>query len=177
MFEAIKQILIQTPWWVYLLLYVLIQRGIAASKTQVVPFVKMAIIPLIFTGLSIYTIVANLSVNALHMGTWIMAIIVGSLIGWRMLQNTLIRVDRNKQLIEIPGSWRTLILILVIFCFKYFFGYLMGARPSILQNVIFDEAMILVSGVCSGMFVGNFIRYSKHYISGPFTTLQKTEKK
>ena len=40
MFEAVKTMLSQTPWWVYLLLWLLIQRGIAASKTQVVPLAK-----------------------------------------------------------------------------------------------------------------------------------------
>ena len=175
MFESIKTILWQTPWWVYVLLYVLIQRGIAASKTQVVPFAKMAIIPAVFTGLSIYTIVTSIGINGLTVTTWVAAILAGVAIGWRLLRGVAIRVDRDKYLIEIPGSWRTLILIIIIFSCKYFFGYMAGAQPMMLKNTFFDVTMILVSGITSGMFIGNFLYYGQHYLKGPFATLTPTK--
>ena len=175
MVAAIKNILLQTPWWVYLLLYVLIQRGIAASKTQVVPFAKMLILPILFSGLSIYTIVTQIGVNPLTLITWIVATVFGIASGLRMLRGTKIRVDRKKHLIEIPGTWRTLVLILIIFSAKYFFGYLMSANPAILHNTLFNVSLILVSGICSGMFVGNFFYYGQHYVNGPFATLVATD--
>src|SRR3990167_5328578 len=113
----------QTPWWVYVLFIFLVQRGLVASKPQVISIIKLTILPIVFIALSVHTLMTAFHVNATVIVAWLVSVILGSVIGWFLIRNHEFKVDRKNLLIRLPGSWITLILILIIFVSKYYFEY------------------------------------------------------
>ncbi len=149
----------QTPWWVYLLFVLLVQRGIKASTSQVVSIKKLTIVPLVFLALSIHTVTTAFHVNATVISVWLVSIILGSIIGWLLIRNHQFKVDRKKLLIQLQGSWITLILILMIFVFKYYFSYQLGSDPALANQTGFEFSMLGATGICTGLFVGRLLCY------------------
>lgn len=149
----------QTPWWVYVLFIYLVIKGINASKLRVVSFIKLTILPLIFIALSVHTLMTAFNINATVIVVWILSIALGSVFGWILICRHHFKVDRKKLLIQIPGSWLTLILILAIFVSKYYFGYQISSDPSLVHHTGFKFSMLSISGVCTGLFVGRLLCY------------------
>jgi len=44
-------------------------------------------------------------------------------IGWTITSSVVIMADKKKSLVKVPGSWSTLIVVLLIFAVKWYFGY------------------------------------------------------
>lgn len=149
----------QTPWWVYVLFIYLVQRGISASKPQVVSIKKLTILPIVFIVLSIHTLATAFHVNAMVIVVWFASIIFGSVIGWLLICRHQFKVDRKKLLIQLQGSWITLILILAIFVSKYYFSYQIGSDPALENQTSFEFSMLAISGVCTGLFIGRLLCY------------------
>jgi hypothetical protein len=146
-------------WWVYLLLFYCIFVGIKASKGGVASFGKMLIMPIVFSYMSIHTLLTSFSLDTFVLLTYISGTVLGVLLGCLQASSHTLAVDRNKSLLQFKGTWSTLFIILAIFISKYYFGYEMSADPKLLQNTHFEFAMLSVSGLVSGMFVGRAIYY------------------
>lgn len=65
--------------------------------------------------------------------------------------------------IVLPGSPKTLILLMCFFAVKYFFGYLKVAHGFLFEKYGFIE--IIVSGIFSGYFIGRSLAYFYIYKS------------
>lgn len=160
---AIWQAAIHTPWWVYLLLGYLIAVGIKGSKVRIIPFWKVFLLPIIFLSMSIQNLATYETIEYLSIGSWIFAMLVGSLFGWWQVQRLDIKIDKKSSLIQIPGSWDTLLVILIIFIAKYYFGYEQATNPVLVAQLKFKVSMLVLSGVCTGLFLGRLFCYISHY--------------
>jgi hypothetical protein len=160
---AIWQAAIHTPWWVYVLLGYLIAVGIKASKERVIPFWKIFVLPTIFLSISIQNLTTIENIEYLSIGSWIVAMLVGSLFGWWQVKRLDIKIDKKCLLIQIPGSWDTLLVILIIFIAKYYFGYEKATNPVLVAQLKFKISMLVLSGVCTGLFLGRLFGYMSHY--------------
>ena len=157
--NSIWQTLINTPWWVYLLLAYLIKVGIQASKTRTVELKKLFIIPTVFTLISIHTLLYSFAIDALTILTWFAAILTGMVLGWIQIYQYKLKIDKKNGLIQIPGTWSTLIIIMIIFITKYYFGYELAIDPALAQQSTFEMSALLISGICTGFFIGRLICY------------------
>ena len=157
--ETLWQILINTPWWVYLLFAYLVLIGIKCSKTNITPMGKLFAIPVIFTVLSIDTLVSQVGVSTYSVSVWAIAILVGCGLGWYQIYRLAIEADKKNKLIKVPGTWSTLIIIMIIFFSKYYFGYETAAHPEVLHHKGFVFVMLGLSGVFTGLFIGRVVRY------------------
>lgn len=157
--NIIWQTLINTPWWVYLLLAYLIKVGIQASKTRTVELKKLFIIPAVFAFMSIHTLLYSFTIDALTILTWFASILIGMVLGWIQIYRYKLKVDKKNVLIQIPGTWSTLITIMIIFIAKYYFGYELATDPALAQQTMFEMSALLISGVCTGFFIGRLICY------------------
>lgn len=157
--EFIWQTLINTPWWVYALLVYLIIIGIKSSKTQVISLKKLFIIPVLFTVLSIHTLLTSVKTDFFTISCWAIAMIIGIILGWLQIYRYQIKIDKTKQLVQVPGNWTTLIIILLIFASKYYFGYELAVDPQMLTQTWFEVSLLAVTGICAGLFVGRLSCY------------------
>lgn len=154
----ILQIISNTPLWVYILFIFLINIGIKASKPSEVSLLKISILPVIFTYLSFHSLISQTSVSTSNITVLMISLIVGVFGGILQSKKIGYSYNRKTKKIESPGTWTTLILILLIFVTKFYFGYMIAAHPSILiKNHMFDVSYIFICGICSGLFIGRFI--------------------
>jgi hypothetical protein len=160
---VIWQTVIHTPWWVYLLLVYLIIVGLKASKSRIIPFWKIFVLPTIFLSISIQNLTTIENIEYLSISSWIVAMLVGSLFGWWQVKRLDIKIDKKSSLIQIPGSWDTLLVILIIFVAKYYFGYEKATNPVLVAQLNFKVSMLILSGVCTGLFLGRLLGYMSHY--------------
>ncbi len=99
-------------------------------------------------------------VTAEVIAIWLFSIALGSVFGWLLIHKYEFKVDRKKLLICLPGSWLSLILILAIFVFKYYFSYQIGSDPALENQAGFEFSMLGITGVCTGLFVGRLLCYT-----------------
>ncbi|WP_459674090.1 DUF6622 family protein [Acidisoma sp. 7E03] len=168
---AIIEALKHTPWWVYLVLYVLVRRGIAARQANVVPLWRLALLPLIFAGLDIEGILANPAITPGLLPVWLITLAAGAVLGHLLTRQARVRADHAQWLIGLEGDSTVLPLILVIFALKYAVGYLTGAEPALRANLTFLLFTLAVGGFCTGIFVGRFTTYFVKFRQSPSESL------
>jgi hypothetical protein len=161
--QTLLDTLLQTPWWVYLLLVLVVFRGLKATRPSVFPYKKVFILPVILIYLSVHSLLAlavwtnNLMMNATLM------LLVGIATGWLVTQANKIQVDREHGLIKVRGSWFTLILILLIFGVKYYIGYTLGSNPAAASDAHFLHFVFAANGFLIGILVGRVLHYTTCY--------------
>lgn len=171
--QTIVNALKGTPWWVYVLFFYLLFIGIKALKPAVVSLKKMFILPIIFIAWSLYNLITELY-DPLHLGFWIVSLAAGTLLGWLMIRSFPMKADKKKNLITTQGGPSTLILILLIFSTKYFFGYYTATHPEAMENLSFVFFRLAASGLITGMFVGKALCIGYKYKKSDHTDLKKT---
>jgi membrane protein CcdC involved in cytochrome C biogenesis len=157
--ESTWQIAIHTPWWVYALFAYLIFVGFKASRTRTVSIKKIFIIPIIFAAMSVHTLMTSFQLDAMTIMVWSAAIFIGMVLGWIQVYQYHLEIDKKNHRIQVPGTWTTLLLILIIFAAKYYFGYELAIDPTLIEQTSFEYSMLGVSGVCTGLFVGRLFCY------------------
>ena len=128
MVKNIWEALVNTPWWVYVIFVYVLIFGIRATKTRIVSLSRMFIIPIILIALSINELLTTVQPVWYNFFIWVIAILIGIYLGWLQIYHFKILIDRKKHLIQTPGTWTTLILLLIIFSTKYYFGYQLSIR-------------------------------------------------
>ena len=166
-----------TPIWVYILFAYLIFVGIKATKPRQVQLKQLLIMPILFTYFSIETLINNMQVTVLAVVILAISMMVGTALGWWQIHKLPIKVDKEKRIFEIPGSWSTLIIILIIFSSKYYFGYAMAIDPHVLENTGFEVAMLSISGICSGLFIGRLLNYLYRFNVSEHVSLKISKKR
>lgn len=157
MLHTIWETILHTPWWVFVLLFFLLKIGFEASKPRTVSFYRLLIIPILFTGMTIQTLTSTSEANFFNSIILTIAIFIGIVAGWWQFHKLKLEVDTQKWLIKMPGTWSTLIIILIIFTSKYYFGYELAVNPQIISQTSFIISLLSVSGVCTGLFIGRVL--------------------
>ncbi|MCF6766980.1 hypothetical protein L3V86_01175 [Thiotrichales bacterium 19S11-10] len=159
--DTIYYTLVNTPWWVYVLLVYLIYIGLKASKPNQTPIIKLAIIPLIFLYLSVESLINETNLHPINITTYAIALVVGIVFGYLIAQRIGAQIVKKNNLtfVQLPGSKLSLILILIIFASKYYVGYKIAVNPEIIHNFQFTITILIIYGVTAGLFVGRFMFY------------------
>lgn len=111
-----------TPTYVYFILIYLLFVGIRASKDRIVSWRKLMLAYTLLIYLS-SSALAKLKLSYLHGGFFFALTFVFVVISWFFFRRQPMRIDRQKKLIALPGSWSTLCLVLIIFSLKYYLGF------------------------------------------------------
>jgi hypothetical protein len=172
--DTLWQAIANTPWWVYVILIYLITLGIKATRRTKVPLLKLTIMPVIFTALSVHTLITAFKIDFYSITLWVISILVGCVLGWIQVSRFDLRVDKQHWIIEAPGTWSTLWLILIIFAIKYYFSYALAVDPGLTHNDWFELAMLGLSGLFTGLFIGRFIGYLYRLMSLPSVDLSSS---
>ncbi|MBJ7450383.1 MAG: hypothetical protein JHC93_08510 [Parachlamydiales bacterium] len=157
------ELITHTPWWVWIIFAYLIYIGIKASRSGYVPLFKTSLIPVLFTAWSIFSVTEYFGFNRVRIIQWLVAVALGSVLGWIIGDRIPIKVDKKKKAIFLPGSWFTLIMVLIIFVVKYYFGYSFAVFPERLNDPLYANVYVLFSGFFTGIFVGRFLCFCYKY--------------
>lgn len=169
--NAIVDIANGIPWWVYVLFFYLLSIGLRATKTNVISLKRLFVLPILLVAMSIHTLLTAVQFNFFNVAIWVITLIIGIYAGWQQVHARKMRVDKKQLLFEVPGTWSTLILIMLIFVVKFFFGYELAVNPNLVQNVLFVFSMLATSGLFTGFFVGRLVAYLRHLKTEPHVDL------
>ena len=117
--ETIKDFLINTPVYVYFIFSYLLFIGIKSTKKRIISFFRVIILVILFIYLSINNIL-KFPVNSLDFILLGLSLLVFSSISWKLTSLQKIKVDKEKLLFSLPGTWTNLIVLLLIFTTKYY---------------------------------------------------------
>lgn len=152
-----------TPLWVWAVFAFLIYRGINAMRTRIAPLWSIFLLPAVFTGFAIQSLVKSHCTACHSLSMWLAAVAAGIIIAWVWNESLLIRADKRKHLIQLPGTLSTLIFALSIFAIKYFFGYMAVTHADICAIPIFIYIKLILYGGISGLTIGKMLQYLYKY--------------
>lgn len=152
------------PWWVWVLLVYVVIIGIKSTKPRTLPIKRVVLLPLLFVIWSLYSLYqkAVLGFPSL-IPVWIVFLALGAYLGVKEVHAWRFSKDRGQGTITIPGNYSTLVLILLIFALKFFWGYFYATRPEIPYWIYFSDT--LTSALVTGFFVGRAGFFYKSYQS------------
>lgn len=159
--QFIAKTILGTPWWVWAVLLYLLFIGTKALQTRVIYLPKLFIIPVALSVIK-YKIFINAEVKTLLI--YCAGFVFASLLGAYIAFKEKIKIFKNKNYIELQGSYQTLSLSISFFCMKYIFGYLNASSQVPLEYVMLAE--MFISGIFSGYFTGKALNYlyrAKYY--------------
>lgn len=151
------------PVWVYILFFVLLYIGIKRCFTRVSSVRWLIIVPVIFIFFNFRGIFALFPLAGANIFYWIVGMFLGILLGYAQMRNCLIKADRKKQLIQIPGDNTMLVLIMAIFFLEFFVHFAIAAHFAIVEFPIFHIIFIAASGIMVGYFTGRSGTYFYKY--------------
>lgn len=160
--KNIAAVMFSTPWWVFPLLGYLIVLGIQSRRTRIVSLYKLFVLPVIFLVISFYTLMV-VTPDYIVISCWLAAMIAGSACGFFQLVRTNIQVDAKRSLIQIPGSWSNLIIMLLIFSSRYYFGYDLAVNPHHYDLIEYRIIRFAISGLLTGYLQGKLLGYLYHF--------------
>ncbi|QQR54086.1 hypothetical protein IPH25_04535 [bacterium] len=152
----LKDILFETPSWVWVVFVYIIVMGIKASKTRSIYLPRIFLTQCIMFGLKYKSYFSS---DAL---TLIPVVIVTTVISFFTIDTTQLKRDTKTTSIIIPGSYQTLVIMLSFFTVKYIFGFLYVTNPTIaLKYKLFD---LMISGILTGFLLGKSLRFTSWYL-------------
>lgn len=148
--SGLVQIVSGTPLWVWPLLAFLLWRGWRVSRDHDIAPWRLAIMPLIMLGLSLYGLVAHLTLVSLA------AYLVGA--GFGAAAGQAVARRRPAELlpdgmIRQKGDWLPFVLILGIFVTRYAQGMTLALHPALAADISFILGGALVSGLFAATMV------------------------
>jgi len=160
-----------TPWWVYVLLSVLIYSGVQATKPRSWPLARIAIVPVVFTLWGVASLVLMPALGSSLIAIWVATASVGAGVAAITWQSGQIAIDRAAGQVRLPASWVPLMRNLAIFAAKYAIGVASALSPEARSHLAFWD--IAVSGLSAGYFLGWLVRLGMTYYARPSRTLDQ----
>jgi hypothetical protein len=162
--EQLWQIINGAPWWVYVLLIVLVRIGIGATKSSTVTVQRLVVLPIVFTVWSIYNLYQSVSLGFPSLIVWwVLSFGLGIYIGVRMVCSWKLHHDRQKKAITIPGNYSTLVLTVSIFVLSFFWGYFYATLTTIPYWIYLADT--ISTTLLKGIFVGRGAFFLKSHLS------------
>lgn len=160
--DNFMSILSGAPWWVYVIFIYLLSMGIKATKRRTVSIQRMVLFPLFFIALSLYGLYEKVALGfPVLIFWWCLGIAAGAYLGVKEVRSWHFHKDRQKGLITIPGNYSTLVLMLLIFVLKFFWGYFYSTLPTVPYWIYFADT--ITSSLFTGFFIGRAGFYFRYY--------------
>ncbi len=150
----LQQIVTRTPFYVWIILGVLVWRGIAASRDRVVPRRQVFVIPAVMAVLALQEIAHRFGLDAMALAPWLAGATLGAAVGWR----TAAPLAQAGNGVLQRGSWLPLVLMLAVFFTKYTVAVSCAVQPALAQQAGFAMTASALFGIFNGLFAGRALR-------------------
>lgn len=148
-----------TPVWVWVLLAVLLARGIKSLQSRTSQLSRIAIVPLMFAGWGIIHLVTDPLAGWSAVLAWALCALGGVLGGVYLASRTRFIVDPFANTVMLPGSIVPLVLIIAAFATKFWLGVEVATVTDVSALTTYTVIDAAVSGVIAGLFAGRFLCY------------------
>jgi hypothetical protein len=144
-------ILQHSPWWIYPLLLLLVWFGVRGMRPRTLPIWRLAIVPLVFTGWGIVSILSRTTSGGL-IADWLVCAAFAAGTAWLSNRRTTVAIDFLRGKVTLQGSIGPLVRNLLIFAMKYAVGVAMALLPTHRAEIAALD--IGISGAMAGYFLG-----------------------
>ena len=154
----LHQIFINTPRWVWVLLFALLWLGLSQTVSRTASLKRITLLPLAMICLSLYGAVTTFGAETQVLLVWVGA---GSLALTAVLRQALpegTRYDAATQRFSLPGSWLPLSLMMGIFMTKYLVGAVSAMQPALVHDASFSLTFAALYGAFAGIFLARAAR-------------------
>lgn len=152
------EIVRHTPSWVWVVLVLLLWRGYALTRPQLLPLWRVAILPGALALLSLAGVLTTFQGQPAALLCWVAGLALSAYAMQRQGAPAGARYRPERRSFELPGSRVPLLLIVLIFAAKYTVGIQLALHPSLRQAGWFALAVSGGYGLLSGMFLGWTLR-------------------
>lgn len=152
----IKEVLIRTPLWVWILLFILIKRGIAISQERPINLSKMFLVPVIFMMWGLEKIISKFPHLGYCLISYIIFIFPGILIGYLLYKKYQIYFKQGTIIFR-KKCYLPLIIILINFFVKYLLNVTLEVSSSFYDDIAFNVMYSAISGLSVGLFFGGIL--------------------
>lgn len=158
--EMLEQTVVHTPFWIWVLLLILVKRGFSATKDCRICIQKACILPIIFTFWGLEKIFYGFTYTMTSFMTYACFMGVGTLAGVALYSTQKFFLKDN--ILFRAGSFVPLFVILTNFSIKYCLNVLMYIHPHLIQELQFNICYSSISGFSVGLFIGGIINILKN---------------
>ncbi|PFL82660.1 DUF6622 family protein [Bacillus cereus] len=152
----IKEVLIRTPLWVWILLFILIKRGIAISQERPINLSKMFLVPVIFMMWGLEKIINKFSHLGYCLISYTIFILPGILIGYLLYKKYQIYFKQDTVIFR-KKCYLPLIIILINFFVKYLLNVTLEVSSPFYDDIAFNVMYSAISGLSVGLFFGGIL--------------------
>ena len=152
------QILVHTPYWVWVLLLALLWLGLVQTAPRRARLRRVILLPLVMTGLSLYGTSSTFGAVPASWVMWAGAAL--ATLAW-VASSQLpagVRYNAARQVFSLPGSWLPLGLMMAIFLTKYGVAVMLALEPALARDNATAAIVASIYGAMSGVFIGRMAR-------------------
>lgn len=155
-----------TPLWVYILFGYIMWIGLNALRAHVITLQRLWIMPFLFTLLSLDTLVGCMNSHAWAFLVWLSCLSIGFFLSWKFFSRWAVMVEADGWKLRVPGSVAPLILLLLIFSTKYYFGFVKATDPQRVMDPEFQLMLLIISAGSTGLLLGRCALYAYRMYQG-----------
>lgn len=159
----LQQILIRTPFYVWIILAALIYRGYVSSKDREVAFWKLLIIPAVMPLLTVPALALKFGPGGRAIAIWAAAAGIATLLTWQLSRGKVSAAEQSGNVL-VRGSWLPLVAMMAVFFSKYAFNVLLAINPLAHHDTLFAVVFCSLFGVFNGIFFGWTVRDTTTYL-------------
>ncbi|WP_341677144.1 DUF6622 family protein [Niveibacterium sp. SC-1] len=153
------EILKHIPLWVFGVFFVLLYMGLKQVRPREVSVKRLVLVPLLMMAWSLAGMLGSFAHHETLAGTaWASGFAL--VLGAAALRGPAIgvRYDAARRVLQLPGSWTPLALMMGIFWLKFGVGMATAMQPSLADLNGFAAPVCLAYGALSGVFAGRALR-------------------
>ncbi len=148
--------------WIWPLFAIILWVGLRRTKPTLSKIRTLLLLPTILLALSLKRMI-GLSINKVSVLSWLGGVVVGGMLGWLLTRNKVVCADHDHGLVYLPGSWATLISLVIIFFSRYYFSSRFAAEPDLRHSVFYVALSLSVMGFFLGSFTGRVVGHIHQY--------------
>ena len=152
------EIVRHTPWWVWIVLAVMLRRGYVLTRPQEVPLARLALLPAVFVLLSIGGVVSTFGARPDALLCWAAGLVLAAYEMQRRGAPEGARYLPERHRFALPGSWLPLLLIVVAFALRYTMGVQLAMHDWLHRSSWLAIGASGSYGSLSGLFLGRALR-------------------
>lgn len=156
MYNIIREVVLRTPLPVWLLLIILIKRGIAISQERPINLSKMFLVPFIFMIWGFEKMISQFLHVEFCLISYFFFIFPGTLIGYLLYKKYQMFFKQESVIIR-KKCYLPLIIILINFLVKYLLHVTLGISPSFYNDLSFNIIYSAINGLSIGLFFGGIL--------------------
>lgn len=161
------------PHWIYLLFFLLFYLGIRACFKRVIKIQVLLILPFIFTWLSLDNLYRAANASSEHILFYLIGAVLGVYLGYYHVRKIQVRADMQQHIVQIPGDWTLLLLIMALFFVQFIIRYLLITDPSFTKNYFIAGCILAVSGLTTTIVISRNLTYFYKYTQAPHEHLKR----